>query len=212
MSDRIGHLDARLTRTHPLMPAPIPHTSPDQTEGLDERARRLSLGISRGDREALGSLYAERFERTYRLARRLTGRDEAFCLDIVQEVFLRAARKMPAMASAADVERWLVRVTHTAAIDLLRKELREHERREHASPPEHANTAGIDAGERAKWVAEQLAALDAADAHLLRSRFAMGHTLKETGEAAGTTGAAAHGRLRRLLEMLRAAARRTGHE
>lgn len=212
MSGRIGHLDARLTRSHPLMPAPIPRTTPVDAESSDERAQRLSLGVSRGESAAFGALYAERFERVYRLARRLTGRDESFCLDVVQEAFLRAARKMPAMNSAADVDRWMVRVTHTTALDLLRREERDRDRRvQHVSRQSESHPPP-DAGEQARWIVEQITALDAEDAALLRSKFAWEWTFKETGEATGRTGAAAHGRVRRVLAMLRAAARRMGHE
>lgn len=213
MTGRIGHLDGRLNRAHPLMPAPIPHTSLVDDADADERARRQSLGVSRGEREAFGALYAERFERVYRLARRLTGRDEAFCLDVVQETFLRVAKSMPAMSTATDVDRWMIRVTHTAALDLLRCEERERGRRERCcGESDVCETSRDHAQERARWIAQQIATLDAEDAAMLRSRFVLGGTLKESGQAAGKTGAAAHGRIRRLLAMLRAAARGSEHE
>src|SRR5207237_963299 len=65
--------------------------------------------------------YRAWFDWSFRLAQRLTRRDESFCLDVVQEAMLRVARSMKAMKSRTDLERWMSRVVHTAALDQLRR-------------------------------------------------------------------------------------------
>jgi hypothetical protein len=45
---------------------------------------RLTRAIARGDRDALATFYNAWFDRSYAAARRLTGRDESFCLDVVR--------------------------------------------------------------------------------------------------------------------------------
>ena len=68
------------------------------------------------------------------------------------------------------------------------------------------------AGEQEAWLRRELAALDARDRTLLAARFEEGKTLRAAGKAVGMTGHAAHGRIRRLLERLRRAAREVFRE
>ena len=87
----------------------------------------VSRGVALGDERALAVLYELWFERAVRLAgaglRRtaLRGAGEEACLDVVQDAFVRVTRGMRPMAQGADVERWMVRVIKTAALDHLRQ-------------------------------------------------------------------------------------------
>ena len=59
----------------------------DQTE-------KLTRGMAAGHRDAVEAFYRQYFDYLYGVARRETGRDEAFCLDVVQEAVLRIIRNI----------------------------------------------------------------------------------------------------------------------
>jgi RNA polymerase sigma factor (sigma-70 family) len=169
------------------------------------RLAALSRLVARGDRDALGELYELWFPRLLGMAGKATGRDEAFCLDVVQECMLRVAKSMSAMETDGDVERWMMRVVHTTAIDLLRRELRQRRRqaaaaqgRSEAKEPEE-----MEIQERIEWLRRELAALPGDDGRLLWLRLAGNRTLASAGAAVGLGGHAAHGRVRRALARLR---------
>ena len=71
--------------------------------------------------DRLGRLYDSQHQRIYRLARRLT-RDPEEARDLLQETFLRAARRAHALPeSRAAAEAWLVRTTVNLCRDLGRR-------------------------------------------------------------------------------------------
>lgn len=172
----------------------------------DNAAWTLTGAVARGDRAALATFYELWFDRAYAMARSITRRDESFCLDVVQEAMLRVVRSIRAMDSQADLERWMLRVIHTAALDLLRRETR-RKRRERSrggleAAPDAASLAEL--AERTAWVRARLAELPGDDGALLRARVVDGRTLEGCGAAAGVSGDAAHGRVRRALRRLKA--------
>lgn len=169
----------------------------------------LSRAIARGDGKALAEFYRLWFERLYARARAMTGRDESFCLDVVQETMLRVARKMRAMKEDAEVERWLARVLRSSAVDLLRKETRRGAREGRVSAGGLARSGHELAGaaEEGERLRESLAALDGDEAVLVKLRIGDGETLKSAGRALGISGDAAHGKIRRALRKLRALTR-----
>ena len=171
----------------------------------DERTRRVTSAIARGGMAAFDEFYAEWFDFAYETARHVTGRDEAMCLDIVQEAMLRVARTIRPMRTEDDVRRWLVRVVHTTALDELRRERRRRGR-------ERARAIEGDAGmcdqraeeaETIEWLRGELRRVGATDRVLLRLRFATGQTLEQVGRAVAMSGDAAHGRIRRAVARLR---------
>lgn len=185
---------------------------PEPAEDRDATARRLSAGIARGDRGALDEFYRLWFGPSLEVVKRLTGRDESFCLDAVQEAMLRVVRKIKPMTAWGDVDRWMQRVLHTAALDLLRRESRRAARerrgaRESAGSP----VSGPELADQIAWVRARLAELPAADGWLVWLRLGRGRTLKEAGAATGMSGDAAHGRIRRTVQSLRQAGE-AGHE
>lgn len=178
---------------------------PEFGTDCDASVRAMTSAIARGDRDALGAFYEAWFDRAYALARSITRRDEAFCLDVVQEAMLRVVRSMRGMGSQGELERWMTRVVHTAALDLLRRESR-RTRRERARSEADAgqDAAGVaELAERIAWVRARLAELPGEDGALLRARLMDGKTLDGAGAAAGISGDAAHGRVRRALRRLR---------
>jgi RNA polymerase sigma factor (sigma-70 family) len=170
-------------------------------------ASHLSREISRGNSAALAEFYESRFEALLVLARTFTGRDESFCLDVVQETMLRVARRMKPMPTEADLDRWTRTVLRSAATDLLRREARRARREARAglATPRVAAQITIrgDAGGSVPSLRAALGTLSPGDALLLKLRFHDGATLDQAGHALDTTGDAAHGRIRRSLDRLR---------
>lgn len=82
----------------------------------------LPVAVDADPVERLAALFDAHYDRLYRLARRLATRpDDA--LDLVQETYLRAARRPKSVPSgAADEEAWLVRVLVNIRRDQWRKE------------------------------------------------------------------------------------------
>ncbi len=168
-------------------------------------AIRLSRAVARGDREALAEFYSAWFDRCYAAARSITGRDEAFCLDVVQEAMLRVVKSIRPMRSAGELEGWMLRVVGSAAVDCLRRESRRTRRERAVAAKSHA-AAGpemlLAADEAADWVRAAVDALPADDRALIADRFGRARTLEQAATSAGMSGGAAHGRLRRTLARL----------
>lgn len=183
--------------------------------GAAPSSHALTARIAHGDEQAFATFYDLWFDRLFALARRSTGRDDAFCLDAVQDCMLKVVHKLPALPDDDAVAAWLVRALLRGAVDRLRADAR-RARREQAVASTRDAAGGdstpdllpdlLDAEQRA-WLAARVAELPPADRALLQARFADGHTLHAAGAAAGLSGHAAHGRIRRLLLRLRAAAK-----
>lgn len=162
----------------------------------------LTRAAARGDTAAFGTIYERWFGRALAAAQHLTGRDEAFCLDVVQDAMLRAARKLPPLPDEAALGAWLCRVVHRAALDRLRAERRRRTRE--AGRDQHSPTAAptdtLD--DDIVWLRARLRELPPDDGWLLGARFVRERTLEQAGSPIGLTGDAAHGRIRRVLRRL----------
>ena len=192
--------------THELAPRA---SAPESLPRAADAGAPLAARIRAGDAEAVGAFYDRWFDACVAIARQVSGRDEAFCLDVVQEVMLRVIRRLPALADERATRAWLARTVFTATVDQLRRDTRRARRERGRAAGESfeadAATALLDA-ERARWLEERLAELPEADRALLDLRFCGDATLEEVGRRLGMTGHAAHGRIRRLVERLRRAA------
>lgn len=166
----------------------------------------LTPAIARGDPNAMAAFYEAWFDRAFGMARSLTRRDEAFCLDVIQEAMIRVAQGIKPMTTEDDVARWMKRVIHTAALDRLRRDAR-REARESRITAERPSRSRHELMDQIEWVRGQLAALPPEEAGLLRLRFGMGRSLEHTGAQEGISGNAAHGRIRRALARLRSLAK-----
>jgi len=184
-------------------------------EPADARARHLSTRVAEGDPDALAELYEAWFDRMFAMARAISGRDEAFCLDVVQDAFLRVIRSIPRGIDEAQLAAWLRRVVHSAALDLLRRE-RRRSSRERAREDGRSSPAALEDGpeleERIRWLRAQLDAMPGSERALLGFRFRAGATFERAGGALGLTGDAACARIRRVLRRLKACAEETFDE
>ena len=185
---------------------------PTRQDEADAEMRRLVRAIRRGNGKAFSEFYDRYFDRCVALAKRTCQRDEDFCLDVVQDLMIKVANKLPALTTCAAVSSWLRRSLYTGAIDKLRTQerrlAREQDRVQDAAsavldgPVTHA----IKSEERA-WIEEELAKLEESDRALLHARFTQSRTLRESGAQIGIGEDSAHGRIRRLLIRLRRAGR-----
>jgi RNA polymerase sigma factor (sigma-70 family) len=176
---------------------------------LDESPGRLVARVRAGDADAFEVLYRAWHPRVLALARACSGRDEAFCLDVTQEVMLRLATRVPSLADGRALGAWLARATVRASVDALRRESRRARRERAAAGREGVAEGAVDAGSGVDeaWLRAQVRGLGATDFDVLHAHLVQRATLREAGLAAGVSEGSATGRVRRVLAKLRAAAR-----
>lgn len=176
----------------------------------------LSRVIAAGDEAAFASFYAAWFAATLALARAASRRDEAFCLDVVQDVMFTVSRKMPSLRDERAVRAWMTKAVWNATTDRVRNE-NSRDRRERCVAAAHGDAAdgepwlALAAGERQQWLSARLQELPASDRALLAARFGDGASVAAVGAAFGFTADGAHGRLRRVLTRLRTLATEWWH-
>jgi RNA polymerase sigma-70 factor (ECF subfamily) len=177
----------------------------------------LTAALSAGDEATVESFYRQYFGLLYQTAKRATGRDEALCLDIVQEAVLRVIRSVQQTDSEAAWIVWLRLVVRTTAYDLLRAELRRRRREtrvaestKEASSETAAEScdATEDRDARLAWLREQISRLDPQLTRAIDLRYNHQWTLARVAEAMGLSIGTLDGKLRRTLDRLRRQARR----
>lgn len=179
---------------------------------MDGSVRKLTTAIASGNTEAFTRLFRTRFDEMYTYARRTTGRDESFCLDVVQDAMLRVIRSIKPMETETHLRTWLRVVVQTCAYDRLRREARRRRWERAAAEIPEVNTGGKDLDARLEWLRAELASLDDPNVRLLVMRYRLGWTLQRIGEAVGLKPGAVDGRVRRLTAVLRRRARETFDE
>lgn len=157
-----------------------------------------------GDERAFVAFYNDWFPTIVSWARELTGRDDAFCLDVVQETMIRVIRSMPRLETHAAFVAWLRAATRSAAIDLIRRQLSDTARARAAAKPERVDAAMPLVDDEA--IASLLGALerlDPEDQLLLRVRAKASASFEELAAALGGTPDSLYGRARRAMVRLR---------
>lgn len=182
-------------RQNPARPAAA-GTAPQPRAGV---AVTSAAAIARGDRAAIERFYNASFTVALAVARHATGRDEAFCLDVVHDAMIRLLRGVKPTLSDEQLDVYMKRCVVTAALDRLRCERRRTRRERSLDAP--AREAGHEP-DALQSLRDALAQLDELDRSLLASRFAYEATLEDAGRTHGMSGAAAHGRIRRSLARL----------
>ena len=174
--------------------------------------REFTAAIASGDTEAFARLFRERFDDMFADARRATGRDESFCLDVVQDAMIRVIRSMKPLDTEERLRSWLRVVVRSCAYDRLRKEVRQRKWEAVAAklPRETADRAETE--RRLEWLQAELARLDDPSVRLLLMRYRLGWTLQRIGVAFRLRPGAVDGRVRRLTAALRRRAGETYDE
>lgn len=174
--------------------------------------------MSAGSVKAIEEFYREYFPQIYRTARRITGRDESFGLDVVQEAMLRILRCIKPMENQQHLDAWLDLVVKSTAYDLLKAEARRQKReqtaahcRQLAVGMESATVAcDEEANERLVWLRQQLSQFDPELAQMIDLRYQQSWTLDRMAVFLGLSIATVDGRLRRAINRLKKAAMSQG--
>jgi RNA polymerase sigma factor (sigma-70 family) len=161
---------------------------------------QLSAAMAAGDAVAVEAFYRDYFDWMYAHARRITRRDESFCLDVVQDATLRVIRTVKRVDAEPRFRGWLKLVVQTTAFDLLRNERRRKNREALAGAADVGNE--VDALQLDS-LAEQISRLDPEIVRIIELRFEQAWTLRKIGEKLGLSVSAVDGRLRRALTHLR---------
>jgi len=172
-------------------------------DGID----KITAAMAAGDEDAVAAFYRLYFDWLLAQARRATRRDEAFCLDVVQDAVLRIIRTVKKVNTERALLAWLKIVVQTTAFDLLRKENRRAARETLvASSRGEPAAAEIDDGHdetTITWLKEEIARLDPQLVRMIEMRYEQQWTLSRIGKVLGLSTGAIDGRLRRVLLDLR---------
>lgn len=147
--------------------------------------------------------YETTFDDALADAHRLTGRDEHFCLDVVQDAYLRAASALPAMDSWPACRAWLRTAIASSAIDRIRSDTA-RARRESTVRHDKPTSAQAD-HELHALLARVQQHLDERQWHAMRLHIGGGLPLSAVGRAMSLSRHAVHGLVRRGLATLSAA-------
>jgi RNA polymerase sigma factor (sigma-70 family) len=161
--------------------------------------RSITSRMARGDQEAFAVFYEATFDNAVADAHRLTGRDESFCLDAVQDAYLRAAKKLPTMDSWAACRAWLRTAIASSAIDRIRADAARAKRE--AVPRHMADEREHDEHLHAMLDRFQTQ-LDDRQWHAVRLHVGGGLPLSAVGRAMSLSRHAVHGLVRRGLAQL----------
>ncbi len=201
--------------THNWLSAAI---SSPHSPHVPSEVRSLTEAIASGNTEAFATFYRQWFDTMYTQARSASGRDESFCLDVVQDAMLRVIKSVPSMANADDLRRWLRVVVRSCAYDRFREEARRTAREQRAVAVRASNNSNGKVGdeentvERIHWLERELQSLEDRDVQLLLMRHRFGWTLKRIGRTLGMKPGAVDGRIRRVLSKLRRRAKEQSDE
>lgn len=170
---------------------------------MNRSVKELTAAVASGDSEAFAVLYRQHFDSLYGEARRITGRDESFCLDVVQDTFMRVMRSIPRMETESRLRRWLSFVVRSCAYDRLRQMARRRHREESVALVDDGGASHDELSERLGWLEWELATMDDLPRQLLVLRYRLGWTLKRIAAVTGLKPGAVDGRVGRALAGLR---------
>jgi RNA polymerase sigma factor (sigma-70 family) len=211
-----------MTATSTSMPLLIrehtQHTTVEASSGqlasiADSEARALAVAIARGDEAAFRTLYDRYHQRLFRLAVVMSRGDESLAQDLVQSVFVMAAKKLRHIESESHLWNWLARVARQQVAKSFRKRQRD---------PSIANTelltddclATTEPDSFLEEVLDRaLQELDVEERKLVETFYFDRLSQKELAEQLGTTPKGVSGRLERAREKLRSLIKRAlSHE
>ncbi|MGE0144016.1 MAG: RNA polymerase sigma factor [Planctomycetota bacterium] len=177
----------------------------------DREVAQLTAAIARGDRAAFATFYEAWFERALRRLRSLCGADEHAAFDLVHDVMLKVAEKMPPLPDQRALDAWMAKAMLSTALDRRRTELRRTRRESTAARPEVEEGPGLldelCAGEQMHWVRLELSRLSDADRSMLEARYFGEASHARIAQGLGKTADAVSSRIRRVLASIAKRAR-----
>ena len=186
-----------------------PATAPEAVNPSD--CATLCRRIASGDAEAFSSFFDQWFDDMLDAARRCSGRDESFAMDVVQDALMKVIAHIRPFETEDAMRRWLSVVVKRCAFDRLRAE-RRRAAREAAASATRAEAwldQRDDVDVQIERLRAELAGLGADDRCVLDLRWRAGWTLERIGRALGLSPGAVDGRVRRALAHLRARLKET---
>ena len=121
------------------------------TEHISDSDKQIMITLTRGDREALGTLWDRHARPVYSLAVRML-LDPGWAEEVVQDVFLGLWREPQRYdPSRGDLRRWLLTVAHHAAVDVLRGRRGTARTRDVGPEPLETLTRGGDDPSESVW-------------------------------------------------------------
>ncbi len=170
----------------------------------DSHVRAITTAIASGSAEAFGRFYDDWFDYMYAQVKIITQRDEATCLDIVQEAMIRVVRFIKPFDETAPLKAWLRVVVMSCTYDFLRTEARRKKREQTALSHRKATiTIPQDTTEQLAWLRKELSDMGQQHVNLVYFRYRMGWTLSAIGNLMGLSPGAVDGRLTRTIKELR---------
>ncbi len=186
-------------------PALIPLKSKIQT-GTREPLNwsRVSLRIVNGDEGAFEIYFNQFFPLMFSEARRISGRDEATCLDIVQNAMIKATKSMNRLNDEKHAIAWTRVLIRCATLDWLKvKANRLPNSIEECVPESSGILAAIDLRARILWVENQLKQCPPQTRNMIALRYRLGWSLERIATRFGLKAGAVDGRIRRALHKIR---------
>jgi len=179
----------------------------------NDEARALASAIARGDEQAFRALYDRYHDRLLRFALVLGRGDESLAQDLVQTVFVTAAKKLRRVESEEHLWNWLAQVARQTSAKAWRKRQRD-------PAVTHAEALTEDCPANAEpdsFLEEKLDAvlklLDSDEQQLVKVFYFDRLSHKEIADELGTTPKAVSSRLERVREKLRSLMKRAlSHE
>ncbi len=151
---------------------------------------------------AFAELVKRHVNLVYATALRVVG-DRATAQDVTQTVFIHLARKAWTVRDGNALLGWLYRAAYRTALDTIRSEQRRRQRETEAMNLAEQNTDEATWEKLAPLLDEAMQGLNRAEQNALLLRYFEGKTMRETGEALGTSEAAAQMRVNRALDKMR---------
>ena len=171
---------------------------------MDSATEKLTRALAAGNEDAVETFHRRYFDWLYAQARRATRRDEAFCLDVVQDAMLRIIRTVHPVECDVRFRAWLKLVVQTTAWDRLRSEKRRRQRELVAIAGREASESDDPPDtEQQEWLKEQIARCDPEIARMIELRFEHRWTLARIGKLLGFSIGTVDWRLRKALKDLR---------
>jgi RNA polymerase sigma factor (sigma-70 family) len=165
---------------------------------------RVSTQIVNGDEDAFETYFNQFFPLMVSEARRITGRDEATCLDMVQNAMIKATKSMVQLNDEQHAIAWTRVLIRCTTLDWLRvKANRLPNSIEETAAATSVEQAAIDIQARILWVEEQLNQCPPQTRSMIALRYRLGWTLERIATRFGLKTGAVDGRIRRALDKIR---------